>query len=185
MPDSVIPPQHAPNPDGIVAPNFTFDRLGLRVPTVLVSPYIPQVNVETIFDHTSLLATAEKRFGLEPLTERDKHANTFEDVLSLDSPRSESDLPGLFPIIKPTVFTDIFQLAKSGIGALEDLTKDLFTKASKVPQSELQTGFIELAKGLSPAESGIFKILNHIPLIETEHEAAVFVLHAISKHLNL
>lgn len=59
---------------------FLFNQLGPRVPAVIISPWIqPQVD-KTVYDHTSVLRTVEKLFGLEHLTERDHQA---KDVLHL------------------------------------------------------------------------------------------------------
>jgi phospholipase C len=44
----------------------------------------------TIFDHTSILATVEARFGLQPLTARDQAANTVDVALNLDTPRTDA-----------------------------------------------------------------------------------------------
>lgn len=95
--DHVAPPQATP-PDPAQPPGqlgFIFNRLGPRVPSVLVSPYIragtvcrPEGHIP--FDHTSVLATARRLFGLDaPLTERDKHAPDLGIALNLDSPRSD------------------------------------------------------------------------------------------------
>src|SRR5262249_19547994 len=67
-----VPPPETVNPDGKTAPNCDFKLLGVRVPAVLVSPYIAKGTIDPqVYDHTSLLATVEKRFGLQPLTARD------------------------------------------------------------------------------------------------------------------
>jgi phospholipase C len=89
-----VPPPAAPSPDGIVARNgFAFDRLGLRVPAILVSPLMDAKVVKRTFDHTSILATAKKIFGLPKfLTARDAAADTFEDLL-LPAPRPDAQLP--------------------------------------------------------------------------------------------
>jgi len=95
-----IPPPPAVSPDPIksISPAFAFDRLGVRVPAVLVSPYIAQGTVVTdVFDHTSLIATARKVFikaGWQDtfLTQRDKVANTFEGVLTLGAARSAKEV---------------------------------------------------------------------------------------------
>jgi phospholipase C len=95
-----IPPPAAASPDGINSPSpaFGFDRLGVRVPAVLVSPYIQAGTVITdVFDHSSLAATARKVFigaGWEDtfLTQRDKAANTFEAALTLATPRSAKEV---------------------------------------------------------------------------------------------
>ena len=59
---------------------FAFDRLGLRVPALLVSPWVGEgIADHTTYDHTSLPATLKKMFGLPSfLTARDAAAATFE-----------------------------------------------------------------------------------------------------------
>jgi phospholipase C len=48
---------------------------GSRVPAIVVSPFARRGFVDhTVYDTTSILATIEHRFGLAPLTERDKNA---------------------------------------------------------------------------------------------------------------
>ena len=72
---------------------FNFERLGVRVPAVLISPFIRKGTIihDKVFDHASLIATARKLFIKNHenffLTERDRQANTFEDSLTLASPR--------------------------------------------------------------------------------------------------
>ncbi len=49
---------------------------GGRVPGIVISPYARRAFVDhTPYDHTSILAFIEWRFGLEPLTDRDAAAN--------------------------------------------------------------------------------------------------------------
>jgi phospholipase C len=77
---------------------FRFDRYGVRVPTILVSPWIPEGTVFRSldpvlrYDHTSVIATLLKWRGVDPanagLWDRVKHAPTFEGVLA-DEPRSD------------------------------------------------------------------------------------------------
>jgi phospholipase C len=94
--DHVAPPEAVAPGDSITDPenniyNFDFKRLGVRVPAVIVSPLIPKATIDhTVYDHTSVLATIENIFGLPPLTERDKHANTFKHLLSLATPRMDA-----------------------------------------------------------------------------------------------
>ncbi len=96
-----IPPPACVSPDKFrsVNPSFGFDRLGVRVPAVLVSPYIEAGTIvsDTVFDHTSLIATARKLFigaGWQDtfLTQRDKAANTFEGVVTRSVPRSAKEV---------------------------------------------------------------------------------------------
>jgi phospholipase C len=63
--DHVLPPTGAATPDKASDPGengFRFDRFGVRVPTILVSPWIEagtvfRSNTATPLDHTSVLAT--------------------------------------------------------------------------------------------------------------------------------
>lgn len=46
----------------------------------------------TVYDHSSVLATVEKLFGLSPLTERDEKANNLTHLF-LSAPRPDSECP--------------------------------------------------------------------------------------------
>jgi phospholipase C len=101
--DHVPPPWGAVPPDNTVAdtvPPFGFDRFGVRVPAVLVSPLIEQGTVyravgETPLDHTSILRTVEQRWNLPTLTARDAAAPAFGNVLTLTTPRTDDVLAGV------------------------------------------------------------------------------------------
>src|SRR5690606_10087645 len=73
--DSVAPGEAVPPNDGssddLNQYGFRFDRLGVRVPAVIVSPWVKAGVDSTIYDHASVLATTEKLLGLTPLTDRD------------------------------------------------------------------------------------------------------------------
>lgn len=101
--DHVPTPIDVPNPDGINGPapfNFKFDRLGVRVPTILVSPWIQAGTVlhgpngpyqTSEYEHSSIPATVKKIFKLgDFLTKRDEWAGTFEHLLlTRSSPRTD------------------------------------------------------------------------------------------------
>jgi phospholipase C len=104
--DHVPPPGGAKNPDPANQPGqdgFLFNRFGVRVPCVLVSPYIRRGLIarpdgHTPFDHASVIKTVQTCFKLEgSLTERDKAAPDFSCVLTLDAPRRD-DLPAVMPL---------------------------------------------------------------------------------------
>jgi len=91
-----------PSPDGIVSAApffFGFDRLGVRVPALLVSPWIEPGTVlhrpsgpypTSEFEHSSIPATVKKLFNLRSfLTKRDAWAGTFDCVLTRDTPRTD------------------------------------------------------------------------------------------------
>jgi len=62
---------------------------GFRVPTVVISPFARRGHVaHQTFDHTSILKMIEWRFGLAPLTPRDKHAHNLASVLDFANPDS-------------------------------------------------------------------------------------------------
>jgi phospholipase C len=64
----------------------SYDRLGFRVPAVIVSPYArPGYVSEQVFDHTSVLKLIEHKWNLPSLTRRDAAAVAPLDALDLDS----------------------------------------------------------------------------------------------------
>jgi phospholipase C len=96
--DHVVPP--ACTPDGFQAADaatnvpgltFKFDRLGIRVPAILISPWIPRGTIvagpedppnQRIFEHASIPATVTRHFlGDDIGTVREQNAQTFLDLL--------------------------------------------------------------------------------------------------------
>jgi phospholipase C len=107
--DHVPPPgcppdgfQATPDMTGVPGLTFKFDRLGVRVPAILVSPWIPKATVVPgpgeaggrTFEHASIPATATNFFigDYADRTDREKKAETFLDLLS-DTMRADSDCP--------------------------------------------------------------------------------------------
>lgn len=95
-----VPPPPATPPDP-AAPagqfGFTFDRSGVRIPTLAISAWIPERTVITE-EHraTSLIATMRERWDLgEPFTERDATARSFSSIFTLDEPREQADWPDI------------------------------------------------------------------------------------------
>ncbi|XP_021282371.1 non-specific phospholipase C4-like [Herrania umbratica] len=102
------PTTGVPSPDDIVGPEpyyFKFDRLGVRVPTFFISPWIEPGTVihgpsgpypTSEFEHSSIPATVKRIFNLkEFLTKRDAWAGTFEGVINRENPRT--DCPVILP----------------------------------------------------------------------------------------
>ena len=76
----------------------TYDRYGLRVPAVIVSPYAkPGYVTSTVYDHTSILKLVQQKWNLPALTRRDAggHLPAGRGSTSTPSPRSckPPDLP--------------------------------------------------------------------------------------------
>ncbi len=131
-----VPPPAAPPPDP-AAPagqyGFRFDRLGLRVPTIAISPWVPErAVVAESYQGSSVIATLRRRWNLgTPLTGRDAAAPDLTPVLSLASPRDPAGWPGVTPRPVPP-FTDqaprhpvLSALARSALFAALELGKRL------------------------------------------------------------
>jgi phospholipase C len=86
---------HVP-PPATVAPDehrddYSFDRLGVRVPAVLVSPWVERGVDHTVFDHTSFLKYLIEKWQLQPLGERAARANSLAAALRLaGAPREDT-----------------------------------------------------------------------------------------------
>jgi phospholipase C len=87
--DHVLPPRR---PDDVETPgddpaNPDHSQAGFRVPTFIVSPFARRRGVATRpFDHSSILKLVEWRFGLKPLTRRDRAANNPAGILDFSRP---------------------------------------------------------------------------------------------------
>jgi hypothetical protein len=68
---------------------FAFTQLGVRVPTVVVSPWVSEGAIDsTVYDHTSVVATVGRLWAptATPLTRRDRFANDILHLLVDDHP---------------------------------------------------------------------------------------------------
>jgi phospholipase C len=97
-----VPPPLAVPPDPAAPPGqmgFAFDRSGLRVPAIAISPWIPPNTViNDEYRHTSVIRTLRERWQIStPLTARDASARDLAPVLSLDSPRDPAGWPDVTP----------------------------------------------------------------------------------------
>lgn len=114
--DHVPPPMNVPPPDNI--PSYPdvgveFNRLGVRIPTLLISPLVPKGLVlsdpppaqqpypDSAYTLTSIIASARKLLGMKsgPLTKRDAWSATFEQIFNLSEPRT--DCPQHLPNAPP------------------------------------------------------------------------------------
>ncbi len=90
--DHVEPPPCVPDEFTDPQTGFRFNRLGVRVPAVLISPWIPAGTVVArVFDHASIPATVTKHFigDFADRSPREIAADTFLDLLSLEQPRED------------------------------------------------------------------------------------------------
>jgi len=93
--DHVVPPTVTddnvnPNP----GPHPDYSRLGFRVPAIAMGPFAPK-KIETAgpYEHCSILSMIEWRFGLAPMTARDKNAKNLADALDFNTHREPFALP--------------------------------------------------------------------------------------------
>jgi phospholipase C len=96
--DHFTPPKIVP--DGITDPQtgFKFDRLGIRVPAIFISPWIDAgTPIHTQYEHASIPATVANFFIADPgkrnLTPRESRANLFTadpNLFTLTTPRTDS-----------------------------------------------------------------------------------------------
>jgi phospholipase C len=88
-PEGCVPPGDQPlNADKAKGPSptFAFDRYGIRVPAVVVSPRVqPGTVSHLVFDHASVIRTVFDSFGLPgQLTDRDGKANSLKPLTDND-----------------------------------------------------------------------------------------------------
>ena len=79
---------------------FEFDRLGVRVPAVFVSPWLkPGTILSQQFDHCSIVKTVREMFCLDktPFNWREAQAASFSGIANLDKMRD--DKPDLPPVV--------------------------------------------------------------------------------------
>jgi phospholipase C len=153
--DHVAPPAPVPNPDGINSPNpddastfsvpaFAFDRLGLRVPCVLASPWIePGVVEHRQLQHTSIIQTVREIFSLGgPLNQRDKSARSFADLLMhRTKARTANEMPARLP--RPSVA----HVSRSSAAGVPVLPAD-------EPLDDLTTEWVQGVAALTARRSG-------------------------------
>jgi phospholipase C len=103
--DHVLPPDNAIELAGGII------RYGPRVPSFVISPYVPEGSVShVLFDHTSILATIIKRFISPDLHQyldlgpRISTSNDIGTILSLSTPRKNITPVNIptFPVLNPT-----------------------------------------------------------------------------------
>ena len=148
--DHVPTPLNVPNPDGreSLDPPFNFTRTGIRIPTVMVSPWINKGTVvhgpkgpfkDSQFTASSVIATLKKVWGFkEFLTKRVEWAGTFEEVvMQRKSPRTDC----------------LEKLAE-----VKEVTAEELEEQKNLPINSLQQGLLEMTAGLM----GIDNVMNSV-----------------------
>jgi phospholipase C len=182
--DHVLPPS-AVNPDGKSTPEFAFDRLGVRVPALVISPFVARGTIDhRLYEHASVPAFLKRVFRLPNfLTARDEAANTFEDVLQLDTPRPDTPVrltrpPGGTPGLP--VGPTLRQLSAEAV---------LAAKAAGEPSTalttDLQQSLVALSNKLAAVETPALQAIRLAVRTATEHDAATHILATTLQYLGL
>ena len=170
VPPPSAPPPEAPRQDQV----FAFDRFGVRVPTVVVSPYIKPGTVFRCdaqpYDHTSVIKTLRRRFGIAaPLTQRDARAPDLEQVLSLTAPsnpgpRDIRPLPSL-------VSDDPAALDRARLAPLNDFQSALHSAAAHLAPltdaTSVEAHIQAIIDGWMPSHPAATNAQQAMPLIQS------------------
>jgi hypothetical protein len=137
-----VPPPSATPPGGFSRNenDFAFDRLGVRVPMVMISAHINAGTiVNTVYEHTSFIRTMMAKWnltwnGLPYLTQRDRNAPTFGEVFTRSAPRDPATWPVIPDAVVPVEWLDIdFSSAP-----LNELQRSILAGAAASTQQSLQ-----------------------------------------------
>jgi phospholipase C len=183
--DHAPPPLAVPPAMGDTADGFPFDRYGVRVPALIISPFIapgsvvrsapaglPHRGSPYPFDHTSIIATLRKLFDLgAPLTDRDAAAPDLIGPLSLDQPEND----GLDSIGTVEHRPSPAEVEHSVSAPPNHMQQGLCSLAAHLPAegAALTAHAGELARGKIPA----------VPQIGTVHDATNFIQSRVTAFL--
>jgi phospholipase C len=86
-PEAVPPDDMQPMTSATDNDQGTFGHLGIRVPFAVISPFAKKSFVShTVYDHTSILAFIEERYGLPQLSARDAAADPMLGMFDFEDP---------------------------------------------------------------------------------------------------
>jgi len=116
---------HVP-PPATIDSSADFRRLGFRVPAIAIGPTVRRgCAVDAVLEHSSVAATASRRFGLEPLNARADQANDLS--VCIDPARITDPLP---PPVIPQLAMSLGNLARR---------QELARRTGKVSHVELMS----------------------------------------------
>lgn len=151
---------------------FDFRQLGVRVPSLIVSPWVAKGQIdESVRDHTSILRTIEDIFGLDPLTGRDRAAASLNSLIADTPLRDDASSAAPDPAHSGLTESGWFQQVLDRIGSLfgglpgaKELTPFAEAFIHVAARRELQ-----MAPNDAPA------IANRVRNIQTQSQAARYV----------
>jgi phospholipase C len=178
-PPAIAPGDTAPSA-GHNQSGFTFEQYGPRVPAVIISPWISKNTVDhRLYDHASIPATLEKLFGMDPLTERDRAANTLLPLLSLDAARD--DTPATLPSPAISAASPMLAMAIAPSASYSQLTPSR-------PRESVNDGSLPVIIQAAmrqdmelspPGDRG--KIIARVAALKTRKDAAAYLAEVSAK----
>jgi phospholipase C len=151
-PGAAVPPGDTVT-QSYVHHNFEFDQLGVRVPALVISPFTRRGVVDhTDYDHTSILATVQRLFGMKSLTNRDAAANDLLHLLSLGSPRGDAPTSLPDPAANPNPLDcdddedeDVLLAKRSELRIAQKTGRYGDRRTEEFPPTSTQIGFAQVA----------------------------------------
>jgi phospholipase C len=171
--DHVHPPAAAPPSTSPTEP-FNFDRYGVRVPTVVISPFVKKGTIlrsqtSTPYDHTSIISSLRKRWSLgDALTGRDAVSPDLDAALSLSEPTN---------------------LGPERAEALPyNQSPGLLAGARAAPLNDLQKSLLDLSANLPPSAREVTPHLSVLraapPIADTANRTNAEAVNAIKRRLD-
>jgi phospholipase C len=155
---------------------FTFEQYGPRVPAIVISPLIPKNTIDhRLYDHASIPAMIKAVFGAGPLTARDSHANSPDQLLSLQTARQ--DAPATLPSPAATAAPPVMSMA----------VRDLNTAVASRPDETVNQGTLPvivnsaLRQDLEMSPDQRAKILKRVESIKTREQARKYLAEVQTK----
>jgi phospholipase C len=155
---------------------FTFEQYGPRVPAIVISPLIPRNTIDhRLYDHASILALIKAVFGAGPLTARDSHANSPDQLFSLQTARQ--DAPTTLP----------FAALPTARLAMSMAVPDLNTVVATRPDETVNEGTLPvilnsaLRQDLEMSPDQRAQILKRVESIKTREQARQYLAEVQTK----
>ncbi|KAA3640635.1 MAG: hypothetical protein DWQ02_01745 [Bacteroidetes bacterium] len=144
--DHVTPPSAVPpHPDMVGDKGFKFDRLGVRVPMVMISSFIEKNTiVNDQFDHSSFIKTMCEKWRMKGLTDRDKKSNSFGHIFSKKKRKWPKIPKPRVPRVKESTYLN---------DPLNDLQKSILVAADHLARENQKTTALFMAE--APAVENI------------------------------
>lgn len=176
-PPTTVDPGDAPTDPDNNRNGFDFRQLGVRVPAIVVSPFVRRGVIDhRVYDHSSVPATVERLFRLTNLTQRDKHANMVDSLLDSSGPRT--DAPMTLP--DPVDTGGILKLEVEALNKGEELGEKVIAGiglGTDVVADPALAGFVHVAllKHLASAPLEKEKILAEVRQVGSDDDALRYI----------